>query len=131
MKKKDEVIIDINDYTKTDCKDRFIDKVGNGLKTVGRGIATCAKSTVEFCAEHPIQMAIGASVVTSIVKNSTRAYMTHAEMVRRERDFYDNRAGKHVMIKRSLDPNEQVYVDTQRDLDRSYVDIFNEMNLLK
>lgn len=87
------------------------------------------KKAVDWCIENPMAALAILGAGTSIVTKTTRAYNTHAENVRRRRDFYDTRTGKHVIAKRDLDIWESDEVDERFRNGESYAKIFREMNI--
>ena len=83
----------------------------------------------EWCLDNPMLAMAGLGAVTSLVSKGARAYNTHAEDVRRRRDFYDTRTGKHVIAKRDLKIWESDVVDERFRGGESYAQIFRDLNI--
>ena len=81
--------------------------------------------------ENPIAAVTILGTCATLVGKAGRIYTTHAEDVRRRRDFYDPRTGKHTNIKRDLKGWEAEEVDERYNNGESYVKIFRSMNLMK
>lgn len=90
-----------------------------------------AKRFGNWVIENPIAAMTLAGMTAGIVNKASRAYCTHAEDVRRRRDFYDTRTGRHAHIRRDLKAWEQEEVDERFQQGESYVKIFRDMNILK
>ena len=100
----------------------------HGARKVKEVIAKCAE-------EHPLEtLTAGITVIgmgVGAVKSASNAYNEHCEKVRRDTDFYDTRTGRHVIVKRPLKTHEAVEADERFGAGESYVQIFNDMGLLK
>lgn len=107
------------------------DKLNDKVKSIRKTLTDAAWKVVNFCIENPIAAALIAGTASSAITQATKAYKDHNEMVRRRRDFFDPRTGRHCFAKRDLDPNEQAYVDARHDNGETYVKILSDMGLLK
>lgn len=120
-------------FTKEDIPedDSKSNKIVDKIKDFGCGIINGLAKVFNFCAENPIAAALIAGTATTAIQSSAKAYTAHVEQVRRERDYFDPRTGKHAIAKRKLDAYEQAFVDEQYALGKSYVQILHDMELLK
>lgn len=82
-----------------------------------------------WCLENPMPALAVLGSAASIVTKATRAYGVHTENVRRRRDFYDPRTGKHVIAKRDLKIWESDEIDERFRNGESYAHIFRDMNI--
>lgn len=101
------------------------DKVKCGAKKVG----DAAIGVVNWTKENPFAAAMLAAAGAKIISTGARSYSLHAEGLRRERDFYDPRTGRHTITKRNLRPWESEEVDFRYDNGESYVSIFRDMGI--
>ena len=101
------------------------------LKNTWNKVKDKAARAGNWILEHPIEAATLGGVAASIVSKGTKAYCTHAETVRRNRDFYDPRTGRHVYAKRNLKGWEEELIDERYNNGESYVSIFRDLNLMK
>ena len=90
-----------------------------------------AKSTWDWVLEHPMETIAIAGGVAGVTKKACGAYKTHAEDVRRRRDFYDPRTGRHSYVRRDLKGWEEELIDERYNNGESYVSILRDMNLMK
>ena len=84
-----------------------------------------------WIAEHPMETLAIAGGAAGVVKKTSNMYCAHREDVRRRRDFWDPRTGRHSIVKRDLKRWEEEEVDERYTNGESYVKIFRDMNLLK
>lgn len=108
-------------------KTKVADKARETKNKVENGLYGIAK----FCMENPITATLMLGVTSSAIKHGAKAYRDHNEMIRRRRDFFDPRTGRHCFSKRDLDANEQNYVDARYENGDTYVKILSDMGLLK
>lgn len=128
MKETIDAKFTTEDIPKEDSEsNKFVDK----LKDFGWSIVNGFIKVFNFCAENPIAAALIAGTATTAIQSGAKAYTAHCEQIRRERDYFDPRTGKHAIAKRKLDAYEQAFVDEQYALGKSYVQILHDMELLK
>ena len=108
----------------------MFEKAKAKVKELGKKAADTIVKVANWCAENPVAVAFIATSTTAVLKQGTKMYAEHAEMVRRDRDFYDPRLGMHVFARRKLTPKEQVIVEARYKSGESYAKIFYEMGLL-
>ena len=84
-----------------------------------------------WCAEHPLEAITIVGSIAGVTKKASNAYCAHREDVRRRRDFWDPRTGRHSYVRRDLKAWEEEEVDERYNNGESYVKIFRDMNLLK
>ena len=129
---EEKKIIDVDDFkVEPEEKVPFFKKICDAAKSFGGSVASGVTKIAIFCTENPITAALFVGVGTTAINSVSKAYCAHAEQVRRDRDYFDPRTGKHAIAKRKLDAYEQAYVDEQYNLGRSYVSILSDMELLK
>ena len=90
-----------------------------------------AKNAVNWTFEHPMEAVALVGAAAGLTNKVGKIYCTRKEVVRRKRDFYDTRTGRHVYAKRNLKPWEEELVDERFKNGESYVSIFRDMNLMK
>lgn len=117
--------ISIDDFKRESKKRERKERINN--------IKAAVKDTIKWCFDHPVE---SVGIVTSVslaVRRAIRYRQTKAEDRRRDIDFYDNRVGKHVKIRRKLNRREQIEVDRRyrENKDETYTNIFADMGLLK
>lgn len=117
-------------------KEKFVNfatKVKSGVGNAKEKVIMAGSKAMNFALENPILSILIIGLATDATKSVAKMYVTHAEDVRRRRDFFDPRTGRHNLIKRDLDPDEQAYVDERYRNDSSvtYSQIFSDMDLLK
>ena len=87
------------------------------------------KAAGKWVLEHPMEaLALGGGAAT-LIKKGSNMYCAHAEDVRRRRDFYDTRTGRHSVLTRDLRRSEQVEVDRRFTAGETYVHIFDDMGI--
>ena len=89
------------------------------------------KAVGNWVLEHPMEALAIAGSTGVTVRKVSNMYCAHREDVRRRRDFWDPRTGRHSNIKRDLKPWESEEVDERYQNGESYVKIFRDMKLLK
>jgi hypothetical protein len=89
------------------------------------------KNGVEWVKENPVAASvIAGSIATTSVKVASIVRIND-ERIRRERDFYDPRTGKHTMAKRKPRGSELDEIEWRYSIGESYNSILRDMNLRK
>lgn len=93
-----------------------------------KGILTGA---ILWCKNHPVKAASIASSAAYVVGKFAKIYVTHAESVRRDRDFYDPRTGRHTKARRNVKPWESAEIDRRYNQGEPYSQILRDLGLAR